>query len=79
MQFELSTPDLDATKLTAALASLDPDARVAFDAAHGSLEVISTATAVQVQDALRVMGYQAKPLETDVHISGGSTCCGGCS
>lgn len=79
MQFELSTPGIDATKLAAALTSLDPDARIAFDGAHGSLEVISTATAVQVQDALRAIGCQAKPLEAEVHISGGSTCCGGCS
>lgn len=79
MQFELSSHDLDASKLAAVLRPLDPDARIAFDAAHGSLEVISTATAVQVQDALLAMGYQAKPLEEDVHISGGSTCCGGCS
>jgi copper chaperone len=41
--------------------------------------VISTATAVQVQDVLRDIGCAAQPLEQDVHISGGSTCCGQCS
>ena len=78
MQFELSAHDLDATRLAAALQPLDPEARIVLDAARGRLEVISTATAVQVQDVLRELGYAAAPLERDVHISGGSTCCGGC-
>ncbi|MGN7724872.1 hypothetical protein ACTJIL_03485 [Luteimonas sp. 22616] len=79
MQFELSTCHLDATQLSAALRPLDPDARIALDAVHGRLEVISTATALQVQDVLREMGCTARPLEQDVHVSGGSTCCGQCS
>jgi hypothetical protein len=28
--------------------------------------------------ALHRVGYIAKPVEQDVHVSGGSTCCGGC-
>jgi copper chaperone len=79
MQFELSARDLDATTLAAARRPLDPDARIALDAARGRLEVISTATAVQVCDALAGIGCAATPLEKDVHISGGSTCCGHCS
>ena len=78
MQFELSTHDLDATRLAAALQPLDPEARIVLDAARGRLEVISTATAAQVQEALQDIGYVAKPLAKDVHISGGSTCCGHC-
>ncbi len=79
MQFELSTCHHDTTQLAAALHALDPNVRVVLDAAHGHLEVISTATAVQVQDVLRDIGCAAQPLEQDVHISGGSTCCGQCS
>ena len=79
MQFELSAHDLDQNRLVATLQSLDSGARIAVDAARNRLEVISTATAAQVQDALRGIGYVAKPLETDVHISGGSTCCGSCA
>jgi copper chaperone len=79
MQFELSTRDLDATLLAAALRPLDPDARIALDAARGRLEVISTATAAQVQGALQELGCVASPLEQEVHISGGSTCCGHCA
>lgn len=78
MQFVLTAPDIDQTRLLATLQSLDSDARIAVDAARNHLEVISTATAAQVQDALQGIGYTAKPLETDVHISGGSTCCGHC-
>jgi copper chaperone len=79
MQFEFSAPATDQTVLVATLQSLDPDARIAVDAARNRLEVISTATAAQVQEALQGIGYVAKPLETDVHISGGSTCCGHCA
>lgn len=79
MQFELSTRNLDPAMLAAALRPLDPDARIALDATRGRLEVISAATAVQVLDVLQAIGCEAKPLEQDVHISGGSTCCGHCA
>lgn len=79
MQFELSAHDLDAPRLVAALRPLDPDARITFDPDHGSLEVLSTATVTQVQEALQGLGYEAEPLGKDVHISGGSTCCGQCT
>ena len=79
MQFELSARDPDQTTLVATLQSLDSGARITVDAARNRLEVISTATAAQVQEALQGIGYVAKPLETEVHISGGSTCCGHCA
>jgi copper chaperone len=78
MQFELTSSHLDAGVLAAALRPLDPDVRVALDAARGRLEVIGTATAAQVLDVLEKIGCAARPLEKDVHISGGSTCCGHC-
>jgi copper chaperone len=31
-----------------------------------------------VVDLLQELGVVAQPLEQDVHISGGSTCCGHC-
>jgi len=79
MQFDLSPSDLDASRLAAALHPLDPDVRIALDAARGRLEVLTTATAAQVRDALHAGGWTATPLDKDVHISGGSTCCGHCA
>ena len=79
MQFELSARDLDPASLVATVQSLDPGARIAVDAERSRVDVVSTATVAQVQDALQGIGYVAKPLETEVHISGGSTCCGHCA
>lgn len=79
MQFQLTTCTHDAAELTAALHPLDPDAQVTVDGEGGYLEVISTATAEQVQGVLELIGCAATPLQEEVHISGGSTCCGGCS
>src|SRR3546814_17415208 len=78
MQFELSTRQLDAAEIATALRPLDPDARVAFDAQHGHLDVLSRASAEQVLGVLDAMGCVATPLSQDVHLSGGSTCCGQC-
>ena len=79
MQFELSAREaLDATTIAGALHPLDPDARVTLDAKRGRLEVLSTATAAQVQGVLGAIGCEATPLLQEVHISGGSTCCGHC-
>ena len=79
MQFELSTPpNPDASRLAAALRPIDPEARVALDARRGRLEVLTIASAAQVLAVLESIGWAATPLEQDVHISGGSTCCGHC-
>ncbi len=80
MQFELSTgPNPDAARLAAALRPLDPDARIALDVRKGRLEVLTVASADQVIAAIESIGWSARPLEQDVHISGGSTCCGHCA
>ncbi len=79
MQFEVTSCQLDASKLAAAMQPLDPDARITLDSAHDRLEVISSASAEQVQGVLDQLGCSATPLDNDVHISGGTTCCGGCS
>lgn len=78
MQFELATPTLDAATLAAALRPLDTDMKIAFDASRGHLEVIGSTTTAQVLAVLQAIGCVAQPLEHDVHVSGGSTCCGGC-
>ena len=78
MQFQISTPDPDAARLASAMRPVDPDARIALDAARGRLEVLTSATVVQVLNVLESIGWVARPLEQEVHISGGSTCCGHC-
>lgn len=78
MQFELSTRNPDAAVLAAAMKPLDPGARIALDAARGRLEVLTSATTVEVLNALESIGWVARPLLQEVHISGGSTCCGHC-
>lgn len=80
MQFELSTaPNPDASRLAAALLPLDPEARIALDSKRGRLEVLTVATADQVLTAIESIGWSARALEHEVHISGGSTCCGHCA
>lgn len=79
MQFELSTATASPEHLSQALRQLDPDAQITLDAAHGRLEVFSTASQDQIVHALGLIGCQARALDEEVHISGGSTCCGGCS
>ncbi|HET8819064.1 MAG TPA: hypothetical protein VFM73_05925 [Xanthomonadaceae bacterium] len=79
MQFKLSTRSSDASSIAAALRTLDPDARVTLDDRRGNLEVLSSATGAQVLEVLETIGCPATPLEKDVHISGGSTCCGHCA
>lgn len=77
MQFELSgTPD--AATLANALRPLDPDAKLALDAESGRLDVLSSASSEQVLAALRQAGYAATLAVHELHVSGGSTCCGGC-
>ncbi len=78
MQFELSTRNPDPAVLAAAMKPLDPGARIALDAARGRLEVLTSATTVEVLNALESIGWVARPLLQEVHISGGSTCCGHC-
>lgn len=78
MQFELSTAHADAASLTAALRVLDPQARVALDVDRGRLEVLASASSGQILDVLARIGCVARLLENEVHISGGSTCCGHC-
>ncbi len=78
MQFQLHSGVPEAATLNAALRQLDPDAGIVLDARKGRLEVLSTANASEVLGALDAVGCVATPLLEEVHISGGSTCCGHC-
>ena len=78
MQFQIHSGVPEAAILNAALRRLDPDAGIVLDARKGRLEVLSTANASEVLGALDAVGCLATPLLEEVHISGGSTCCGHC-
>ena len=78
MQFRLSDTTPDATVIAAALRLLDPDVKVTRDDAQGCVDVRSSASEEDVTHALQRLGFDAEPLQKDVHVSGGSTCCGGC-
>ncbi|WP_419483604.1 hypothetical protein [Dokdonella sp.] len=77
MQFELGNPAPDAITLVNQLRALDPRAKVTVDA--GVLDIISTASANQIVRTLGLIGCEARLLDDEVHVSGGSTCCGGCA
>lgn len=79
MRFEVTSGHIDANAIAAAMLPLDPAARITVDSAQSQLEVMSNASAKQVQGVLAELGCVVTPLESDMHISGGSTCCGGCS
>lgn len=79
MQFERPNGRPDEAELAAALHRIDPDARIAFDSENTFFEVVSSATNSQVLEALQALGCTAVSLASEIHISGGSTCCGGCS
>ena len=51
---------------------------VTLDAANSRLEVLTSASAEQVAQALQHLECAARLLEQPAHISGGSTCCGSC-
>lgn len=80
MQFELSGTGSrhDAATFATAMRRLDAHATVTLDAANSRLEVLTSASAEQVAQALQHLECTAKLLERQVHISGGSTCCGSC-
>ena len=78
MQFELSGMP-DAVTLANALRPVGPDAKLALDAESGRLDVVSSASSEAILAALRKAGYAAEPAVHELHVSGGSTCCGGCS
>ncbi|MBJ6979360.1 MULTISPECIES: hypothetical protein [unclassified Luteimonas] len=78
MQFDINGRP-DAATLAAALRPLDPAAQVALDADSGRLDIVTRAGTAEVTEALRRAGFGVTPVVQELHVSGGSTCCGGCS
>jgi hypothetical protein len=67
--------------IAAALRAMDANARVSSDLAAGQIEVSAQLTSEQVIAALRGAGYEALRVSEprQIHVSGGSDCCGSCS
>lgn len=79
MQFQLSPAQVNTDTVAPVLQRMDPDAQITLDPDGDVLEVISTISTNQIVAALSEVGCEAKLLDDLVHVSGGSTCCGGCS
>lgn len=78
LQFHTPANKPDTALVTSLLRPIDAQPEVKFDRDHNVLEVISDANAEQVLAVLTKLGCEAQQLETMVHVSGGSTCCGSC-
>jgi hypothetical protein len=71
----------DTGVIVAALRAHDANAQVTTDFPAGQIDVSAQLTATQVIAALQVAGYEASRMSEprQIHVSGGSDCCGSCS
>jgi copper chaperone len=71
----------DTANLAAALRAHDANARVDLDAVPGQIRVAAQMTSDQIVGVLGNAGYEANRVSEprQIHVSGGSTCCGSCS
>ena len=81
MLFQVKNPASDTGAIAAILRALDANAKVTGDPAAGRIDVAAQLTSGQVIAALRAAGYEADRVSEprQIHVSGGSTCCGSCS
>lgn len=81
MLFQMKHLAADTGAIAAALRALDAGARVTCDAAAGQIDVSAQLTSDQVVAALHGAGYEASRMSEprQIHVSGGSDCCGSCS
>jgi copper chaperone len=81
MLFQVNGPIEDSGAIVAALRMLDPRSTVACDLQAGRIDVSAQLTSAQVLTALAGLGYQASRASEprQIHVGGGSDCCGSCS
>ncbi len=81
MLFQVKNLAEGAAAITAALRALDGNVRVSSDLAAGQIDVTAQLTSEQVIAALRGAGHEARRVSEprQIHVSGGSDCCGSCS
>ena len=81
MLFQVKNLTADTGAIVAALRAHDTGAKVTCDAAAGQIDVSAQLTSGQVIAALQGAGYEASRMSEpqQIHVSGGSDCCGSCS
>ncbi|MGY3041714.1 hypothetical protein ACVWWQ_003347 [Rhodanobacter sp. TND4EL1] len=81
MLFEVKNLAGDTAAIAAILRAHDANAKVIGDATTGQIDVAAQLTSGQIITALQEGGYQALRVSEprQIHVSGGSTCCGSCS
>ena len=80
MLFHVKDLANDTATLAATLRAHDADARVDLDTVAGQIKVTARMTSDQIVAALGEAGYEANRVSElqQIHVSGGSTCCGSC-
>ncbi|MEO6800322.1 MAG: hypothetical protein ABI178_10330 [Rhodanobacter sp.] len=81
MLFHVKDLANDTATLAATLRAHDADARVDLDAVAGQIKVTAQMTSDQIVGALHNAGFEANRVSEprQIHVSGGSTCCGSCT
>ncbi len=81
MLFQVKDLAGDTGAIVAALRAHDARAQVAVDPLVGQIDVSAQLTAGQIIAALQTVGYEASRMSEprQIHVSGGSDCCGSCS
>ncbi|MGB3748352.1 MAG: hypothetical protein WBG85_14145 [Rhodanobacter sp.] len=81
MLFQVKDLAGDTGAIAAILRAHDATAKVAAGAVAGQIDVSAQLTSGQVITALHEAGYEAARVSEprQIHVSGGSTCCGSCS
>ena len=81
MLFQVQDLAADTDAMAATLRAHDAGAKVTCDAATGQIDVSAQLTSGQVIAALRAAGYEAIRMSEprQIHVNGGSDCCGSCS
>ena len=81
MLFQVKDLAGDTGAIAAILRAHDANAQVTGDPAAGQIDVAASLTSGQVITALHEAGYEASRVSAprQIHVSGGSTCCGSCS
>ena len=81
MLFQVKDLAGDTGAIAAILRAHDANAQVTGDPVGGQIDVAAQLTSGQVITALQEAGYEASRVSEprQIHVSGGSTCCGSCS